>query len=145
MLFFILYLALRNLTIYMKGAQSLNWMEADAEVTDVSIRKQNLTVSGGAGVRKAELKFPKIKYSYTVNGEHYTSEKIRHFCAEFSLSKNEIEKLNNDFEKGKKITVYVSPDYSDSVIYPGSDTKGFLISNLTFIFIFTILILWYLK
>ena len=80
---------------------------------------------------------PDIAYSYTINGEKYTSSKITIGDPPLDNNVTRAKRLQSEYPVGKEVSVYYDPELPESsALKPGSKSGDYMLAGFAAIFFF---------
>ncbi|MEW6515939.1 MAG: DUF3592 domain-containing protein [candidate division FCPU426 bacterium] len=127
-----------GVTQYVRGIWTEKWPSTTGMVADAkNVISQNLAYGGRTG-GSVKTAYPKIAYTYTVDGQEYRGERIQ-FGMVFSR-----RGLIAVYPAGDQVTVYYQPDYPrQAVLIKGCDIIGILFTfGLAVFFIIAAALIW---
>lgn len=109
-----------------KAKSSVNWPISTGVITDSFIVTSH---KDGSTLYRAQ-----VLYSYMVNGQEYTSDKMS-FITSSSGSRNSAEKQLRHFPRGKEVDVHYNPDnHSEATLTPGMQKIYYLFPAVGILF-----------
>ena len=117
-----------------KGKDSLNWPSVKGKVISSSVRTH---YSSSRGNPHAITYYADITYMFTVKGKVFYGDRISFRESGYSNSSSAQSIIENQYPKGKIISVRYMPESPDEcLIYPGIRKRSWIVTGAGLLFLF---------